>query len=219
MPMIDLYCERTAAGLWNEPANVLSNAAFLLAAWAIWRLQAESPLARARARRFGVLVLAIAVGSALFHMLATPWARLLDEGPIVVFQLAFLWSYGRGVRRWPVAVVVSIMAGLVLTSVWLRSLGAVLNWSLPYAPAVVLTTVLGVLHARDPSCRRGRWSLAVGASVFVVAVVLRSIDGVVCSAFPLGTHFLWHFLTAIVVYLYVRGLVWTHLHFPPLLND
>jgi len=195
--MIDLYCERTAAGLWGEPANVLSNAAFLLAAAAIWRLGL---------RRFAALTCAIAIGSALFHMLATPWARLLDEAPIVLFQLSFIWTYGRRVRRWPAVVVMALMGALVVTSGWARQLGPVLNGSLPYAPALLLTIAFGILHARDASRRASRWSLLGGAALFAVAVFLRSIDNAVCESFPVGTHFVWHFLTAVVVYLYVRGL-------------
>ena len=29
---IDIYCERTAPGFWDEPLNAVSNAAFLIAA-------------------------------------------------------------------------------------------------------------------------------------------------------------------------------------------
>ena len=29
---IDIYCERTAPGFWDEPFNALTNAAFLIAA-------------------------------------------------------------------------------------------------------------------------------------------------------------------------------------------
>ena len=36
---------------------------------------------------------------------------------------------------------------------------------------------------------------------------LRSIDNAVCDAFPIGTHFLWHLLAALVLYLFGRGLV------------
>ena len=36
--MIDLYCERQAPGLGAEPINALTNLAFLVSAWATWRL-------------------------------------------------------------------------------------------------------------------------------------------------------------------------------------
>src|SRR5690348_4120425 len=34
---VDLYCERLAPGLFGEPLNTLSNAAFLFAAWLLVR--------------------------------------------------------------------------------------------------------------------------------------------------------------------------------------
>ena len=36
--MIDLYCERFGPGIWAEPINALTNLAFLVAAFAAWRL-------------------------------------------------------------------------------------------------------------------------------------------------------------------------------------
>src|SRR5215472_14839153 len=40
---VDIYCERTTAA-WNaEPLNAISNFAFFIAAWAVWRLQKQRP--------------------------------------------------------------------------------------------------------------------------------------------------------------------------------
>jgi hypothetical protein len=49
--------------------------------------------------------------------------------------------------------------------------------------------------------------LLASAGVFCVALVCRSIDLVVCRQFPIGTHFLWHLLNGLVVYLAMRVLV------------
>ncbi len=35
---IDLYCERTAPGFWNEPINAISNVGFVIAAILAWRV-------------------------------------------------------------------------------------------------------------------------------------------------------------------------------------
>jgi hypothetical protein len=35
---MDAYCERTAPGLLNEPLNAITNASFLIAAWAAYYL-------------------------------------------------------------------------------------------------------------------------------------------------------------------------------------
>jgi len=34
---IDAYCERLGPGFWNEPLNALTNLAFWLSAWLVWR--------------------------------------------------------------------------------------------------------------------------------------------------------------------------------------
>jgi hypothetical protein len=38
-----------------------------------------------------------------------------------------------------------------------------------------------------------------------VSLVFRSIDQAVCASFPLGTHFLWHCLNGLVLYLLLRA--------------
>ena len=45
MTFLDKYCERTAAELFNEPLNAITNLAFLLAAYLAWRrFRADSDL-------------------------------------------------------------------------------------------------------------------------------------------------------------------------------
>src|SRR5258708_32694158 len=79
---IDLYCERTDASFWAEPANALTNAAFLIAAAAafwLWRSQSESHRSRDwPALALIVVVVAVGIGSFVFHTLATRGAVLAD---------------------------------------------------------------------------------------------------------------------------------------------
>jgi hypothetical protein len=203
--VIDLYCERIGPGLWAEPANVTSNVAFLCAAWAIWRLGRDGSAPASLVRLFAGITTVIAAGSALFHVLATGWARVLDEAPIVFFQIAFLWSYGRHVMRIGRGAALILIAGLIASSVSIRLMTGAVNNSLPYLPALILTLVLGISHVR--ANRRSRWSLLLGAVVFVLAVFLRTLDNAVCASFPLGTHLFWHVLAAVVLYLFARGLL------------
>jgi hypothetical protein len=39
----------------------------------------------------------------------------------------------------------------------------------------------------------------IGACVLCLSIVLRSLDGIVCARWPLGTHFAWHILNAIML--------------------
>nr|WP_272209984.1 ceramidase domain-containing protein [Marinicella sp. W31]MDC2875834.1 ceramidase domain-containing protein [Marinicella sp. W31] len=84
---IDLYCERTAAGFWNEPVNALTNLAFILAALIAWPTAWHRPQRSLIEMTVIALVAAIGVGSFLFHTLATPLSGALDVIPIWLFFL------------------------------------------------------------------------------------------------------------------------------------
>src|SRR5512139_1525468 len=100
MAYIDLYCERLGVGLMAEPANALTNAAFFIAAYLLWRAWRRQNPRSPGLLLLIALVVAIGIGSSLFHTFATVWARVLDEVPILLFQLAFMWLYARRVIGW-----------------------------------------------------------------------------------------------------------------------
>src|SRR5262249_10783821 len=136
---IDFYCERTDAAFWAEPANALTNAAFLIAAavafW-LWR--------RAGGRDWPALALiivaaAVGLGSFTFHALATRGAVLADVLPIAIFIYGYLFL---ALRRFlplsagvSVAIVVVYAAGAQVLS-WLVP-PHTLNGSIGYLPALV----------------------------------------------------------------------------------
>src|SRR5260370_37275907 len=92
---IDLYCERTDASFWAEPANALTSAAFLIAATAafwLWRRQSASHRSRDwPALALIVVVVADGIGSFVFHTLATRGAVLADVIPSRVFIYGYLF--------------------------------------------------------------------------------------------------------------------------------
>jgi hypothetical protein len=49
--------------------------------------------------------------------------------------------------------------------------------------------------------------MLAGTGIFVISLVLRSIDKAVCPYIPTGTHFGWHILNGIVLYLSMRALI------------
>lgn len=206
------YCERCGPGLFDEPINAASNAAFLVAAFAAWWVAARRGVLSPGLWALLLLAASVGIGSALWHTFATEWAMVLDIVPIMLFQFTFLWLYGRhaaGLSRGAVGAILAvyIAIGWWLTKYeeWLTAHGAWLNGSLIYAPAVVLAWVVGVHHAR--SGRPLRFALLISAGVFCVALVCRSIDLVVCRRLPIGTHFLWHLLNGLVVYLAMRVVI------------
>ena len=80
-----------------------------------------------------------------------------------------------------------------------------LNGSLIYAPALLVILLLAEYHYRRR--KAGRHLLLVAAAAFAIALALRSIDLRVCAQFETGTHFLWHLLIALVIYLALLALL------------
>lgn len=202
---IDIYCERMAAGLWAEPVNALTNAGFFLAAYLLWRAARRERVLTPSIALLTSLVLFIGIGSSLFHTFATGWARVLDELPILVFQLVFLWVHARRVIGWQRPAAGALVLVFLGTALYGRQFPHLLNGSLVYAPAVAVLAALGIYHYRAGKAARAH--LVAAAGLLVAAVVLRTLDAPLCDRFPLGTHFLWHLLVALVIYLCVAALV------------
>ena len=207
------YCERTGPGLFDEPVNAATNAAFFLAAWGAWSLAKDR---KALSPELWVLIglsVAIGIGSTLWHTFATPWAHPLDIIPILLFQLSFIWVYARrlvGVRGYVVTLIVAGYLGAALLG---RQHRAWLNGVLIYAPALLLSASVGVYHWRVG--KREPFLLLAGAGAFCLALFFRTIDMWVCPWWPLGTHFLWHLFNGLVVYSAMRGLIQNYPVSPP----
>ena len=65
--------------------------------------------------------------------------------------------------------------------------------------------MLGVFHARKRQA--ARYTLLAAGGVYLLALFFRTIDLEVCSAIPIGTHFLWHSLNGLAAYLAMRCLI------------
>jgi hypothetical protein len=142
-----------------------------------------------------LLVGVIGVGSFLFHTLANRWSVLADVLPITFFIYAYL---ALAMRRflalgWPATVTVLI---LFFAASWAVEglLRPLLSGSAGYVPALAAILIVGIL-LRSYGHPAARLLLAAGA-IFAVSLVLRTLDQPLCTAWPIGTHFLWHLLNA-----------------------
>jgi hypothetical protein len=200
-PVID-YCERQDHGLWAEPVNALTNAAFLIAAaaaLALWRRRGGGDYS---ALALIVVTALVGVGSFIFHALATRGAMLLDVIPIAVFiygyfLLALRRFFGLGAVA-ALAITLLFAAGSYAAEASIHGL----HGSVGYLPALgAMTAFAALLWKRR---RRTAGGLALAALVFAISLGFRTIDNEVCPAFALGTHFLWHLLNALVLWLLLR---------------
>lgn len=231
---IDIYCERLEPGLWAEPVNAITNASFFVAAFMAWLLLsrqsslrdqiyfggsnpesqensmdcrvADAPRNDAGAHILILLTLAMGIGSTLFHTYAQLWAMLADVLPILLYQIAFIALYTRYLMRrpwWQIGAllftfVLLMQAFMALPRDWL-------NGSLEYAPALIFLSGFALYHLKH--ARTEKYGLLLAAGVFVISLTFRSVDMELCPDFPLGTHFMWHILNGLVLYLTTRAYI------------
>lgn len=196
------YCERTSESLLAEPINTLTNLAFIVAAVVAYtqaRRAFQGRIPPALLTLLGLLF-AIGVGSFVFHA-AGGWTVFLDVIPIALLILTYfvlVTHYFYNVR-WALAVLVApaflLVAGLSAT---LAGFLAFYVWGVAmlvgFAVAMLARTHL-----------RGYGLQLLGVAVlFGVSLTSRQLDPVLCNAIPFGTHFVWHTLNAVVLYLGIR---------------
>lgn len=191
---VDGYCERVGPAFWAEPVNALTNLAFVFAALHMW------PCVGGIGRWLCVVLFAIGVGSFLFHTFAQPWAGLADVLPILVFILIYIFAANRdfwGLGRWAALglTVLFVPYAAALAPVFRAVPG--LGGSAGYAPVPLLIAIYAVLlRHRAPETARG---LAMGAGLLVLSLTARTLDAPLCGMLPVGTHFLWHILNAVML--------------------
>jgi hypothetical protein len=207
---VDAYCERAAPDFWAEPLNAASNLAFLIAAALLWRSFAAAREANAgiadEVRALPWLLALVGVCSFLFHTLATVWAGLADQLAILLFGCAFLYAFLRraaGAAGW-----LSLSAAVAFSVISYLAPRALppgfLNGSASYFPYLAgQVAMTAFLLVRGVSAGRG---FAVGTGLFCVSLTVRTIDEPLCRLFPLGTHFVWHLLNAVLLFVLTRSL-------------
>ena len=191
---VDAYCERLGPGLWAEPLNAVTNLAFLIAALLLLRRPAPPSL-----RALPVLLALVGLASLSFHTLATQLTGALDSAFIAVFVLYYVVAFTHHYRqvRWsrawlaaPAFVVFAVVVGLLVR------VGPGI-----YLPALLALAVLAPLSGRD-----WRW-FAGAAGVFAVSLTLRTLDEPWCGSISIGTHFLWHVLNAVTLWLVSEAII------------
>lgn len=219
------YCERGAdPAFWAEPVNAATNLGFIAAGVvsAVHFSRLDGDARRQPEAILIALVFAIGLGSFLFHTFATSWAALADVIPIGVFMLVY---FGYALRcfagaGWPVvglAVAGFVLALHAAAEITCRpafmpvsnALGVpCFNGTIGYLPALGAMVIVGGWQhvTRHPAALH----LLAAAVVFLVSMVFRTMDFEICARVVaydtrIGTHFVWHLMNAVVLYILLRA--------------
>ena len=207
---IDQYCERTDASFFSEPLNFATNLAFALASYMLWRQIRNVPSHRRQPGSLflGINMMVIAIGSAMFHSIATVWAMAADVLPIGVFLLGYLFCF----LRWqaglsPKGVTIGLLIFGALTAMTAALANHDLaNGSQMYFGAWMSLFGIACYLLGKPGVKE-RWLVPTAAVALTISLLLRTIDMRVCDAWPYGTHFGWHTLNGLVLYLLGRSYI------------
>ena len=193
---VDGYCERIDESFWSEPLNALTNIFFLVAA--VWVLRREG--LNRTARILALILGMIGVASFLFHSFAQAWAGALDVLFILFFTLLYLFAASKDFMGAPRSIALVITLGSFPFSIvvdWLTLPLTFLGSTRIYMPMLILIILFSLLlYKRLPIVSRG---LAVGAFILIISMLARILDVPLCQKIPLGTHFVWHVLNAVML--------------------
>ncbi len=210
---VNIYCERTSAAWDAEPLNALSNFAFFIAAWAVWRLQRQRPnvLLRGPIQALAAIIAVVGLGSLTFHTIATRWAEWADVIPILIFMIVYCWLILTAFFGWPFWLKVLTTLAFFAATFYLESdaFQSILWGGAMYLPTLFFMVAAGLgIWRRDAEAGK---AFVSAAGLFAMSFAARTIDEPLCGSLPIGTHYFWHIFNAAVLYLLVRTLI---LHAP-----
>lgn len=206
-----LYCETGHPWLFMaEPVNTVTNGFIIFAAFLAWR--------EVRRAKVGMpldlstllfLLFATGVGSFFWHAFRTRVALAFDALPGLLFLFVFsgIWInrlFGRWAGIFGALGLLFAAFGSIWLTVTLFPAMRTLPPAISLAPAYATISLIGFGLVIVTIGKIGWTSAEIVAGALVCAIaaaVCRSIDLVVCSVVPFGTHFLWHILLSTAAYL------------------
>jgi heme A synthase len=204
----DSDCELIDAGdFLAQPVNSLTSLAYVaFGIWVISRCKSRSELGRFTPTVFGLLLVAVGIGSVAFHGPQPVGARFLHDFPIAL-ALLFIVSVDLirlGVLGERKAVRMSLAVAAIVALVTAGAPDIALLLSAPLIGGAVIAEVMVYrrVDRRQPGSRRVLARRGAMVGVLAVAGVLNLLgrtDGALCDPDSvLQLHGLWHVLTALI---------------------
>jgi len=204
---LPVYCEGgNFLEFLAEPLNATSNVAFILVGFGIYKLLIKHRIQKVEYRVVLILIFLIGFGSFFWHTTRNSFTLLLDAIPSALsFTLITYIFLSKLIKNKAFAF---LIAGLLLPSrFFISSIAPTDTISSLIRNSVNATVFLVIIAWSFKKYGRIAFEGLVVLSVYLTAIIMRGIDLQVCQTFPLGTHFLWHIMNALAVYLAVKFLI------------
>jgi len=196
------YCENTLFAGYFEPINFLSNFAIIFSGLLIWRYIHQQKIEDRFSKVFALLVILTGIGSMTWHFTQTLPTLLLDILPVMIIAISsFAIIYYRLTKSRMIATVI-VMGGFLLIPIAQYIATELFGLPGSNGPPIIgiisgiLFFVTIVYYKAKQTCAR----LLLPIAFFVVAILFRQVDLLVCDIIPFGTHFLWHCFNSLAAY-------------------
>ena len=194
------YCE-FATNFWlHEPLNAITNFGFIISAYFLYRfIKINNPK-----KNLGIflisLMLVLGFGSLAWHSYRSLPTLLSDEIPIYIFMIFAGYFLTKSLTRsHKLTIVILTFTAIIYYAIFAYIPGVnLLNGLLKYVFALFAFLTLSILTVRKFG---SDYNFILPLTIFAVAIVFRGTDLYVCPIFPIGTHFIWHILVALTMYL------------------
>jgi hypothetical protein len=200
---VDIYCERLDPGFWAEPINAISNLSFIVAGFFLWRLRST------RSTLMATLVILIGLGSFSFHTFANRLTGLLDVLAIALYLVAFAFLIPKQWSRNSLLIQLGSVLVLIVSIVLAQLLMSYLKPASLWLPSGMylgawLALIMYALITQYSNMHAARF-LWLAVIVFPASLVSRQLDMPLCDSIG-GSHWLWHLLNGLTLYLSSFGL-------------
>lgn len=200
---LDIYCERLDASFWAEPINAISNLSFIVAGFFLWRLRSS------RSKLMAILIIVIGLGSFSFHTFANRLTGLIDVLAIALYLVTFAFLIPKQWSRNSILIQLGSVLLLILSIVLAQLLISYLKPALPWLPPGIylgawLALIMYALATQYSNLSAARF-LWMAVIVFPASLLSRQIDMPLCDSIG-GSHWLWHLLNGLTLYLSSYGL-------------
>ena len=199
MDNIFFYCERTSSDILGEPINFFTNLFFII--FSVLLLFNKSILNK----KYALLIFLIGVGSMLFHSIPNRLTGFLDIFFIIsfIFYYIFTLYIKLNIKKY-ISAIISIVFIVICFVFGIFSKNTLLGSSAFYLPIIFHMLFLYLYFLNNKKIYMYHNLFLFILVLFSFSLLLRSVDLYLCNLFFIGTHFLWHILNALVLYLLVK---------------
>lgn len=202
---ISTHCEKPL-GIISEPINTISNIAFFVSVYFIFKLIRKNKIKNETLKRLPFLVILIGLGSTIYHGYNNPYALIADILPIYFFILYSIFLLAGELTKNKILRFTAPLSLVILQSIVFTSFPAFIL-DIPTSHIVNLLFILIVFGWSYKTLKGNSFPILLVIASYGLGILFRGFDLPICPLNNFGTHFLWHIFMALTAYLTVRALV------------